>query len=461
MKGRLLAAVLSMSLAGSAAILLVLPLRRLLRGAPKAFCYLLWFGALFRLLCPADIGLFSISAPAPSRSTAVQQELTSPADTIASNDWTGQGDPGQTLALNQKKRNRISWKTTAEALWLAGAASMTLYGAGSLLRLKGRLARSVPLRDRIRLADHIQSPFVLGLLRPQIYLPSGLAERERDYLILHEQIHIRRGDHLVKLLAFGALAIHWFNPLVWLAFHLMEQDMEMSCDEATVKRVKRDIRAEYAASLLKFAAGVAVSHTLPAFGKGETKNRVQNVMSYRRPSWKRIFGSSALVVLSFALAGCGLKQESAPQEQASGESWMERYDVPEDFMRQTTCAFVLSVERDQLEADPAEYVGQEDRQRIQELHLTEAADMPDGYYIYNPERQTESWTLTQDTQYIFIDWGRDFVEDPDAEDIVICTQDQALFERYLATYSQGSPKMPFFFEVEEGIVRRVIEYPFA
>ena len=102
MKGRLLSAVLSMSLAGSAAILLVLPLRRLLRGAPKAFCYLLWFGALFRLLCPADIGLFSISAPAPSRSTAVQQELTSPADTIASNDWTGQGDPGQTLALNQK-----------------------------------------------------------------------------------------------------------------------------------------------------------------------------------------------------------------------------------------------------------------------------------------------------------------------------------------------------------------------
>ena len=78
------------------------------------------------------------------------------------------------------------------------------------------------------------------------------------------------------------------------------------------------------------------------------------------------------------------------QEQASGESWMERYDVPEDFMRQTTCAFVLSVEGDQLEADPAEYVGQEDRQRIQELHLTEAADMPDGYYIYNPERQPQN-----------------------------------------------------------------------
>lgn len=130
-------------------------------------------------------------------------------------------------------------------------------------------------------------------------------------------------------------------------------------------------------------------------------------------------------------------------------------------MRQSVCAFVLSVQGDRLEADSAEYIERKDRKRVEELHLTEAEDMPDGYYIYNPDQQPESWKLTRDTQYIFIDWGRDFVEDPEAEDIVICTQDQALFERYLAAYSQGRPGMPFFFEVEEGTVRRVVEYPFA
>lgn len=345
---------------------------------------------------------------------------------------------------------------TAGANW-AGAAALALYGAGSLLGLRRRLASSVPLRDNIRLADHIQSPFVLGLLRPRIYLPSGLPEKEREYLILHEQIHIRRGDHLVKLLAFGALAVHWFNPLVWLAFRLMEQDMEMSCDEAALRRANRDIRAEYAASLLKFAGG-GVSRALPGFGEGETKSRVRNIVAYQKPSRKMRCGASILLAAAFILAGCSLQQD-APQEQA--DSWMERCGVPEDFMRQSVCAFVLSVQGDRLEADPAEYIERKDRKRVEELHLTGAEDMPNGYYIYNPDQQPESWKLTRDTQYIFIDWGRDFVEDPETEDIVICTRDQALFERYLAAYSQGRPGMPFFFEVEEGTVRRVVEYPFA
>lgn len=456
MKGSFLAALLSASLAGSLAILLVLPVRWLLRRSPKIFSYLLWAGVLFRLLCPAGIFVVSLPGPTPEPAAAWQQEIHPPEAAPDAGETGGQAGFRQGAA-----ESGISWLAAAEILWLAGMAALALYGAASLLRLRRHLTGSVPLGNNIFLVDHLPGPFVLGLLRPRIYLPSGLLEQERDYLILHEQIHVHRGDHLVKLLAFGVLAVHWFNPLVWLAFLLLEQDMEMSCDEATLRRAKGDIRAAYAASLLKFAAGGAVSRTLPAFGEGETKRRVQNVMGCQRPSWQRVLSASALLLTVLLLAGCGMRQNEGQAEQDPGGSWMERYQVPEDFTSQATCAFVLSMEGEKLEADPAEYIQQQDTQRIQELNLDEQADMPDGYYIYNPDSQTEIWTLTPDTQYIFIDWGRDFVEDPETEDIVICTQDRQLFQQYLATYDNGRPGMPFFFEVEQGTVHRVIEFPFA
>ena len=120
----------------------------------------------------------------------------------------------------------------ATIVWLTGAAAMVLYGAVSLVRLRQRLVGAVPLERGVYLADHIDTPFVLGLFRPKIYLPSALPEGERGYILLHERHHIRRLDHAVKLLAFLALCIHWFNPLVWLMFVLLGRDMEMSCDEA-------------------------------------------------------------------------------------------------------------------------------------------------------------------------------------------------------------------------------------
>ena len=118
--------------------------------------------------------------------------------------------------------------------WLAGMALLLAYSAVSMLRLRRRLVGAVLLADNVYLAAHIPSPFVMGLLRPKIYLPSTLKETERGYILRHEQYHIRRRDYLVKFLAFLALCVHWFNPLVWAAFILAGKDMEMSCDEAVV-----------------------------------------------------------------------------------------------------------------------------------------------------------------------------------------------------------------------------------
>ena len=125
----------------------------------------------------------------------------------------------------------------------------------SFVLLHHRLTNAVPLQRHVYLADHIGTPFVLGLLRPNIYLPSSLSEKEQEYILLHEQHHILRQDHIVKVLAFIALSIHWFNPLVWIAFILSGKDMEMSCDEAVIRKLGEDIRVDYSASLLSLATG--------------------------------------------------------------------------------------------------------------------------------------------------------------------------------------------------------------
>lgn len=161
----------------------------------------------------------------------------------------------------------------ATIVWLTGTVAMVIYGVVSLLRLRRRLVGAVPLEKSVYLADHISTPFVLGLFRPKIYLPSALPEGERGYILLHERHHIRRLDHAVKLLAFLALCVHWFNPLVWLMFVLLGRDMEMSCDEAVMKKLGEAVRADYSASLLRLATGRKIIAGAPlAFGEGDTRD---------------------------------------------------------------------------------------------------------------------------------------------------------------------------------------------
>ena len=149
---------------------------------------------------------------------------------------------------------------------------MVLYAMVSYIRLRRKLITASLLRDNIYLADEIAFPFVMGLLRPKIYLPSSMAEQEQPYILMHEQHHIRRRDPVIKALAFLALCIHWFNPLVWVAFIMAGKDMEMSCDEAVVRKMGTGILADYTASLLSLATGKHIIAGMPlAFGEGDTK----------------------------------------------------------------------------------------------------------------------------------------------------------------------------------------------
>ena len=316
----LLPIVFNMSVTASVAILFVLLARLLLKRAPKIFSYALWAVVLFRLLCPVSIttgfsllGLFD--APVTETTThttaveyipqdvvhtpAPEVKLPVPGVNQSVNEALPQGDE-QTAADPLKAPVAL-----ATLVWLAGIGVLAAYSVVSLLRLRQRLVGAVLLRDNIYLADYIESPFVMGILRPKIYLPSSLSEQEQGYIILHEQHHIRRGDHIIKALAFLALCVHWFNPLVWVAFVLSAKDMEMSCDEAVVKKLGEEIRADYSASLLSLATGRRIIAGTPlAFGEGDTKGRIKNLLNWKRPkAWITVLAAVVCVVVAAACAG--------------------------------------------------------------------------------------------------------------------------------------------------------------
>lgn len=303
---RLFSIVCNMSLTASVVILAVLAVRLLLRRAPKVFAYALWAVVLFRLLCPVSVTsavslMGALGAPAQERTQRTSAVEYVPADIMIR---------GTAPAVTQLPQPPLPAETggavsdapadTAPAavpamsfnepvfiltlIWLAGMVLLLAYSLVSLLRLRRRLVGTVRLRDNIYLADHIPSPFVMGLFRPKIYLPSTLTETERGYILRHEQYHLRRRDHLVKFLSFLALCIHWFNPLVWAAFVLSGKDMEMSCDEAVVRELGEDIRADYSASLLSLATGRRIVAGMPlAFGEGDTGSRIRNLLNWKRP----------------------------------------------------------------------------------------------------------------------------------------------------------------------------------
>lgn len=330
--------ILNMSFTGGIAILAVLLARLLLKRFPKVISYGLWAVVLIRLLCPlafsSEVSLLGLwDAPAKEAVVGSRIEYISiQGEPMANMPGIDEGLPqessnndilvakGKYTDINSSKINDNRQKNadlneptvtvTVEesldarrllplaALWLLGFVLMLLYGSLSEHRLRRKLVGAVCLRDHVFLSDYITSPFVMGVLRPRIYLPSTLGEQEQKYILLHEQHHIRRLDHMVRTLAFLALCIHWFNPLVWAAFILSGKDMEMSCDEAVIRQMGQEIRADYSASLLGLATGRRIIAGMPlSFGEGDPAGRIRNLARWKRP---------ALWAVLVAVAGCGV-----------------------------------------------------------------------------------------------------------------------------------------------------------
>lgn len=192
-------------------------------------------------------------------------------------------------------------------LWCIGVIAMLGYGCFSYWHLKYRLCFATKIEDGIFESEQITSPFVLGVLKPVIYLPLHLDEQEKRYILSHERYHIKRKDYLVKLGAYGLLSLYWFHPLVWLSFFLMDRDMEASCDEAVIKGYSKEERKAYSTLLLNFASGKRFSLYLPlSFGENYVKTRIKQVLQYRSPAR---FTMAAVILISVVLCSCCLTDE--------------------------------------------------------------------------------------------------------------------------------------------------------
>jgi hypothetical protein len=169
---------------------------------------------------------------------------------------------------------------------------------------------------------------VIGLFRPNIYLPSTISSEEQDYIILHEQTHIKRLDHIVKMISFLALAMHWFNPLVWVAFVCAVKDMEMSCDESVLKQMGGEIKTAYSTSLLSLAAGRRLINGSPlAFGEGNIKGRIMNIMNFKKPAvWMVITAVIACIAVTLLLLANPAKSLELPDAASVLSMDMEQFN---------------------------------------------------------------------------------------------------------------------------------------
>ena len=309
--------VLNMSLTSSIVIAVVLLVRLLLRRAPKIYSYMLWAVVLFRLLCPISLSAgLSVLKPLPVTTTQGLSTVTyRPVEpVIPAFGEIGQEDARPEPAETVKAKTGAQVMTLAAAVWLTVGGALAGCSLVQYIVLRRKLREAAPYRGEVYLSDSIATPFVMGVIAPKIYLPSDTPKAERHFIIAHERHHLHRGDPLWKLLGYLALCVHWFNPLVWLAFFLGGKDMEMSCDEAVLNRLGEDIRADYSQALLCLATHKRLIAGMPlAFGEGETKGRVRNMARWRRP---KVWVSGICAVLCLAvLAVCALnpqKSDSTP-----------------------------------------------------------------------------------------------------------------------------------------------------
>ena len=307
---------LNMSIAASWLILAVIVLRFALKRAPKRYTLLLWAVVGLRLALPWSIeSALSLIPSAATLPEGIMLEGTPALDTgIAA--LNGAINPGFAAAFTPEpgaSANPLQvLLPVGSIIWLAGICVMLAWALWSWLRLRARMRTAVRLEGNVYESERVESPFVLGLFRPRVYLPCGLDEPGRGHVLAHEREHIRRGDQIVKLLGFLLLCLHWFNPLVWLAYALLCRDVELACDERVVRGLAPGDRADYSQALLNLSHPRRFVSACPlAFGETSVKSRVKSVLSYKKPAFWVI---ALAIVVCIGAAVCFLTDPKAASE---------------------------------------------------------------------------------------------------------------------------------------------------
>ncbi|MDD4075606.1 MAG: M56 family metallopeptidase, partial [Eubacteriales bacterium] len=297
---KLFLTILNMGLTGAFIIAAICVARLPLKKAPKIITYCLWVVAGFRLVFPFSIESVFSFMPFKAQTLPLNIAM-QPIPRIDSgisfiNNAVSSIFPAAAPAASVTPLQ--IWTAIGAWVWLVGVAVLLIYGVISFFILKRKMSESAHSEANIYEAENMKSPFVLGIFKPRIYLPVGLSEQEKTYVILHEQTHINRHDHIIKFAAYFVVCLHWFNPFAWVAFLLMGVDMEMSCDERVLKEMGGEIINDYSLSLLSLATERRILGGSPlAFGEGGVKARIKNVQSFKKPSRVIIVAAVALVVV--------------------------------------------------------------------------------------------------------------------------------------------------------------------
>lgn len=336
--------IVNRSIAASWIVIAVLILRFCLKKAPKWVNVLLWGIVAVRLIFPFSIeSALSLIPSAETVSPSIMMETAPSVQT---------GVPALDQVINPVIDHSLApapgasanplqiWISVLTVIWLWGVAALFLYSAVSYRRLRRRVCEAVILRDNIYQSENVCSPFVLGIIRPKIYLPYHMDKREMDHVIAHEQTHIRRRDHWWKPLGFLLLTVHWFNPLLWLGYILLCRDIELACDEKVIREMGSEQRADYTQALVSCSVSRRSIAACPlAFGEVGIKERVKSVMNYKKPAFWIVLAS---VVVCAVAAVCFLTdpktERSSPSvgDNVSGlgpaqtEKWFDYLENPEE-----------------------------------------------------------------------------------------------------------------------------------
>lgn len=381
-------------------ILAVLLVRLLLRRLPKKYSYLLWsvvgIRMLLKLQLPSRFGLLSLwhymtqqisgsqLLTAPKQLTNMQK-ITDPQAGAQNLQPAGQLITGQTVTgaawgLSQAGAKAGSgWDHLLQIcmlIWIAGMIVLLLYGISSYFKCRRMTVQAVHMEGNIWECDHLATPFVLGIVRSRIYIPFHLSAEEKPYILAHETYHIRRGDPIVRLLAFVLLTFYWINPFVWIAYFLMIRDMEMSCDEAVLLQLGTQIKKAYSNSLLTFATGrKQVTFSPLAFGESGTSGRIKNILDFKKPKvWGSLLAILAVILAAvFCLTSQKTEDDTSASQSEQQVTDSSRNAQAAEEAKQETEAARQAAEQAQQDAEPAEDARQMAEQMQQDAEKAAAA----------------------------------------------------------------------------------------
>lgn len=318
--GSIFVKLVNMSIIASLLIITVIILRIVLKKAPKWIFCLLWGIVAVRLMIPFSpkSALSLISNPEPFNPAVIQLSQ-------------GAENSGSFTADSANPVFSV-WNLTflSGAVWLTGFVILLCYAIISYYRMKKRLQEAVLLHENICICDHVSSPFILGIFRPRIYLPSGMGEEEAAYVIAHEQAHLKRRDHIWKPLGFLLLSVYWFNPLIWAAYSLFCKDIESACDEKVIKDLNFSERKKYSEALFLCSLQRKNITAYPlAFGEIGVKERIKNVLNYKKPAfWIGV--TAVLICMIVAVCFLTVSKNDTSEDMANIQEDQKQYENHSD-----------------------------------------------------------------------------------------------------------------------------------